>query len=403
MQAVSLAGWLTEQFAATGSTYADLMARTGATSRCNALTGQDATNCNRDYLSSTPVQMRFYADAVGQPDQLRQRVAFALSQIVVASDISVRSTAGAAALQQTFLTNAFGNYRDVLKAATLNAYMGSFLDLANSAKADPNENYARELMQLFTMGVNQINMDGSLKLDSTGAPIPNYTASDVHDVARALTGWTYARLNGAALSDGVDLDYSSPMVVNAANYDTTAKSFIGTSVAAGATQDASLSAVMDAVFNNASTAPYVSRHLIQQLVTSNPSAGYIGRVSAVFANNGSGVRGDLKAVVRAILTDSEARGDFKAGSTDGKVKEPVLMLTSVARLINMTSDGYAFLTRDQAMGQRPFDAPSVFNFYPARLPAAAVDPDPGQPPDQAPDHRDHRRPAQRRLRLERQR
>ncbi len=368
IQAVNLSAWLDEQFAATGSTYADIMQRTGATNRCSALTGQDATNCNRDYLSSTPVQMRFYADAVAQPDQLRQRVAFALSQLLVASDLEVRSSAGAAALQQIFLTDAFGNYRDILKQTTLNPYMGSYLNMANSAKAAPSENYARELMQLFSMGVNQLNMDGSLKLDGSGAPIPNYTAADVHDVARALTGWTYARLNGAALSDGVDLDYSSPMVVNAANYDTAAKSFIGTSVAAGATQDASVNAVVDAVFTNASTAPYVSRHLIQQLVTSNPSAGYVGRVAAVFANNGSGVRGDLKAVVRAVLTDGEARGGFKAGASDGKVKEPVLMLTSMARLTNFTSDGYAFLTRDQAMGERPFDAPSVFNFYPPDYP-----------------------------------
>ena len=368
IQSVKLSAWLDEQFAATGSTYADLMTRTGATTRCNALTGQDLTNCNRDYLSSTPVQMRFYADAVGQPDQLRQRVAFALSQLLVASDLEVRSAAGAASLQQIFLANAFGNYRDVLKATTLNAYMGDYLDMANSSKSAPNENYARELMQLFAMGVNRLNMDGTPVLDSSGAPTPNYTSADVHDVARALTGWTYARLNGAALSDNVNLDYASPMVVNPAIYDTTAKTFLTTSVPAGASQDASLSAVVDAVFNNASTAPYVSRHLIQQLVTSNPSAGYVGRVAAVFADNGSGVRGDMRAVVRAVLSDGEARGGFKAGAGDGKVKEPVLMLTSLARLLNFTSDGYAFLTRDQALGERPFDAPSVFNFYPPDYP-----------------------------------
>ncbi len=370
IQALKVSAWLDEQFAATGSTYQDLLARAVPVNQCNALTGQEATNCNRDYRSSLPVAMRFYADAMGQPDQLRQRVAFALSELLVASDFEVNSTAGTASLQQIFLTNAFGNYKDILKATTLNAYMGDYLDMANSSKNAPNENYARELMQLFAMGVNKLNMDGTEQLDNSGAPIPNYTPDDVKNVARALTGWTYARLNGAAITDNNNIDYSKPMIVNAAIYDTAAKSFLGTTVAAGATQDASLNAVVDAVFNNASTAPYVSRHLIQQLVTSNPSVSYVGRVAAVFANNGSGVRGDLKAVVRAILTDAEARGDFKAGARDGKLKEPALLLASLGRMLNFTSDGYAFLTRDTALGEQPFRAPSVFNFYPPDYPLA---------------------------------
>ncbi len=370
IQAAKLSGWLEEQFAATGSTYADLMQRTGAVNRCSALTGQDATNCNRDYRSATPVQMRFYADAMAQPDQLRQRVAYALSQLLVASDLEVNSTAGTATLQQILLDNAFGNYRDILKAVTLNPYMGDYLDMANSSKTAPNENYARELMQLFAMGVDRLNMDGTPVRDAQGAVLANYTPDDVKGVARALTGWTYARLNGSPLTNNNDLDYSKPMVVNTAIYDTTAKSFLGASVAANATPDASVEAVVTAVFQNASTAPYVSRHLIQQLVTSNPSPAYVGRVAAVFANNGAGVRGDLKAVVRAILTDAEARGDFKAGASDGKVKEPTLLLTSLGRLLGFRSDGYAFLTRDSGLGQQPFKAPSVFNFYPPDYPLA---------------------------------
>ncbi len=368
IQILGVSGWLDEQFAANGSTYADLLTRTGPTNRCNALTGQDATNCNRDYLSSTPVQMRFYADAVGQPDQLRQRVAFALSQLLVASDLEVKSTPGTAALQQILLDNAFGNYRDILRAVTLNPYMGDYLDMANSSKAAPNENYARELMQLFSIGVTKLNMDGTPQRDSSGAPVASYTSDDVHSVARALTGWTYAKLNGSTA--GTDLDYSKPMVVNAAVYDTTAKSFLGTTVSAGATQDASLNAVVDAVFANASTAPYVARHLIEQLVTSNPSPGYVGRVAAAFANNGAGVRGDMKAVVRAVLTDAEARGDVKTGAQDGKVKEPALLLAAVGRLLAFKSDGYAFITRDGGMGEAPFRAPSVFNFYPPDYPLA---------------------------------
>ncbi len=312
--------------------------------------------------------MEFYAHAVQNSDQLRQRVAFALSQLIVASDLEVHTTAGLAAFNQILLDGAFGNYRDMLKAVTLNPYMGGYLDMANSSKNAPNENYAREFMQLFSMGVNQLNADGTAKTDASGAPIPNYTADDVHNIARALTGWTYARLNGAPITDNVNLDYSKPMIQNAALYDATPKSFLGTTVAAGATQDVSVQAVVDAAFNNASTAPYVSKFLIQQLVSSNPSTAYVGRISAVFANDGSGVRGNLKAVVRAILTDAEARGDSKTGASDGKVKEPVLLSVSIGRLIGDVTDGYAFTARDAAMGQSPFRAPSVFNFYPPDYP-----------------------------------
>ena len=360
--------WVDEQLASSVSGYADLSARTVATNYCSTMASSAQSACNRDYFSSLPVSMEFYAHAAQNADQLRQRVAFALSQIIVASDVEVHSTAGLAAFNQIFLTNAFGNYRDILKAVALNPYMGSYLNLANSSKNAPNENFARELMQLFAMGVNQLGADGTTTTDSSGAPIPNYTGADVHDIARALTGWTYARLNGAAVTDGVDLDYSSPMVANTPQYDATSKSFLGTSVAAGATQSASLDAVIDAVFNNASTGPHVSKFLIQQLVTSNPSPAYVARVSAIFANDGSGARGDMKAVVRAILLDAEARGDAKSGASDGKVKEPVLFSLSIARLIGDTTDGYAFTTRDAAMGQSPFRAGSVFNFYPPDYP-----------------------------------
>ncbi len=366
--AANLNGWLDQQFAANGSTYADLATRVQSRNYCNLMTGAEATICNRDFMSSTPVAMRFYSNAMQQPDQLRQRVAWALSQILVASDVEVRSTAGLASLNQIFMTNAFGNYRDILRATTLNAYMGDYLDMANSSRTAPNENYARELMELFSTGVDKLNMDGTAITDASGATTPNYTPADVRDVARALTGWTYTRLNGAPLTDNNQLDYASPMIPNAAIYDTTAKTFLGTTVPAGATQQASLDAVIDAVFNSASTAPYISKQLIQFLVTSNPTPAYVARVSAVFANNGAGVRGDLKAVVRAILTDAEARGDAKTADTSAKIKEPVLLTTAIGRLAGFRSDGYAFTTRDAALGQAPFRSGSVFNFYPPDYP-----------------------------------
>ena len=360
--------WLTEQFSASDSNYADLKARAVATNYCSNMATTAQAVCNRDYLSSTPVGMEFYAHAAKGNDQLRQRVAFALSQLIVASDVEVHSSAGLAVFEQIFLDNAFGNYRDILQAVTLNPYMGDYLDMANSAKAAPNQNYARELMQLFSIGVEVLNADGSTQKDSSGAALPTYTEDDVRSVARALTGWTYARLNGAAITDNTQLDYTSPMIVNAAIYDTTAKTFLGTTVAASATPQDSIKAVIDAVFNAASTAPYVSKFLIQQLVTSNPSAAYVARVSAVFANNGAGVRGDMKAVIRAILLDAEARGATATATNPGKVKEPVLLTTSLARLAGFTTDGYVFTTRDAALGEAPFRSPSVFNFYPPDYP-----------------------------------
>ncbi|WP_171982474.1 DUF1800 family protein [Sphingomonas sp. LM7] len=353
--------WLDEQFAATGSTYVDLAGEV----RRDYCASTD-TVCTRMRFSRTPVAMRFYADAVMAPDQLRQRVAFALGQMIVASEAEVNSTAGIAALNQIFLENAFGNFRDVLARATMLGYMGDYLDMADSNKSAPSENYARELLQLFSMGPDQLNMDGTPKLDAGGARQPNYTSDDIRGVARALTGWTYARVGGAAITDGNARDYSRPMIAVATRYDTTAKAFLGTNVPAGAAQDASVAAVVDAAFNNASTAPFVSKFLITHLVTPNPTPAYVGRVSAVFANNGSGVRGDLKAVVRAILTDAEARNAPTASA--GKVKEPILLMAGLARVIGFTTDGYVFVNRDSSMGQPVMRAPSVFNFYPTDYP-----------------------------------
>ncbi|MDG2534277.1 DUF1800 family protein [Sphingomonas sp. HITSZ_GF] len=354
-------GWVDEQLAASTSTYADLAVEV----RRDFCVSTD-TICNRAHFSRTPVAMRFYANAIAGSDQLRQRVAFALGQMVVASEAEVNSTAGIAAFNQIFLTNAFGNYRDILSQVTMLGYMGDYLDMADSNKSGPSENYARELLQLFSMGPDALNMDGSLKRDSAGAAIPNYTTDDIKGVAKALTGWTYARVGGAAITDGNARDYSKPMITVATRYDTTQKSFLGTSVAAGAAQDASVAAVVDAAFNNPSTAPFVARHMIVHLVTANPSPAYVGRIAAVFADNGSGKRGDMKAVVRAILLDSEARS--APTTTSGKLKEPVLLMTALARAIGFTTDGYVFTTRDTSLGQPVFRAPSVFNFYPDDFP-----------------------------------
>ncbi len=364
----SAEAWLNEQFTLSGSTYADMAAKPVLNNYCSAqfpAGGADLNNCNRDNFSATPMQLRFYADAIGQNDQLRQRVAFALSQIVVASAVDVGNTAGLATFNQILLSNSFGNYRDILKAVTLNPYMGEYLDMADSNKTQPNENYARELMQLFSVGTVLLNPDGTPQTDNTGAVIAAYSNTDVKEVARALSGWTYARLNNAAITDNNARDWTQPMIVVASRYDTGAKTFLGKTVPANATQQASVDAVVDAVFNHPNTGPYICKRLIQQLTLANPTPAYVERVAAVFANNGAGVRGDMKAVIKAIYLDSEAR----AGSQlPGKVKEPVLLATSLARAIGYQTDGYAFTTRDAGMGQAPFRAPSVFNFYPYDFP-----------------------------------
>lgn len=364
----SIAAWLDEQFTLSVSSYADLAGKAVPGNFCSAQFAAgtaELNNCNRDNFSALPMQMRFYANAIGRDDQLRQRVAFALSQIVVASEVEVHNTAGLATFNQILLSNAFGNYRDILKAVTLNAYMGDYLDMADSSKTQPNENYARELMQLFSVGTVLLNPDGTQVTDNGGATIATYSNTDVKEVARALTGWTYARLNGAALTDNTNRDWTQPMVMYAARYDTGAKTFLGKTVPANATQQASVDAVVDAVFEHPNTGPFICKRLIQQLTLANPTPAYVGRVAAVFANNGAGVRGDLKAVVRAIYLDNEAR---VVSQLPGKVKEPVLLMTSLARAIGYTTDGYAFTARDVALGQAPFRAQSVFNYYPYDFP-----------------------------------
>lgn len=359
--------WLNEQFGLSSSSYADL-AQPVPGNYCTVKFpsgGTDLNNCNRDNFSATPMQMRFYANAIGKDDQLRQRVAFALSQIIVASAVEVGNTAGLATFNQILLSNAFGNYRDILKAVTLNPYMGDYLDMADSNKTQPNENYARELMQLFSVGTVLLNPDGTPQADNTGATIATYSNTDVKEVARALSGWTYARLNGAPVTDNNNRDWTQPMIGVASRYDTGAKAFLGKTIPANATQQASVDAVVDAVFNHPNTGPFICKRLIQQLTLANPTPAYVGRVAAVFADNGAGVRGDMKAVVKAIYLDSEAR---TVSQLPGKVKEPVLLATGLARAIGYTTDGYAFTTRDAGMGQAPFRAPSVFNYYPYDFP-----------------------------------
>ncbi|MGK6325374.1 DUF1800 domain-containing protein [Sphingomonas sp. DT-51] len=364
---LGVSGWIDEQFTLRGSTYKDLTSWVPA----NYCTGNTSVpRCGSIYFSRNRVAARFYADAVMAPDQLRQRVAFALSQILVVAG-GGDQTAGLASYQQMLLDDAFGNYGTLLQKVTLHGFMGRYLSMADSSRVAPSENYAREMLQLFTLGPVTLNRDGTPVLDASGATVPNYGADDIRGLSRALTGWTYARSGGR--TDWTGNDYSLPMVpAAAARYDSDPKAFLGTSVPAGSTPADSVRIAVAAAFNHASTPPHVAKLLIQHLVKSNPTPGYVGRIAGVFENNGSGVRGDLKAVVRAILLDPEARGDEPHGTDAGKVREPVLVLTAVARAIGLATDGIAFIQRDSNVGQPVFGAPSVFNFYPPDYPLAGT-------------------------------
>jgi len=330
-----------------------------------------ATLCARDNYSMFQLQLKFSQNALKQADQLRQRVAFALSQILVTSgaDGSIMPY-GMAKYQQMFLDGAFGNYKDLLTAVTLSPVMGDYLNMANSNKPDvargisANENFAREIMQLFSIGLYELNPDGTTKKDAQGNLIPTYSQATVENLARVFTGWTYPSFGGVAPTRNNGAYFEYPMMPVESNHDTGSKTLInGFVIPAGQTARQDLTMALDHLFSHPNVAPFISKQLIQKLVSGDPSPAYVGRVSAVFNNNGAGVRGDLKAVVRAILLDPEARGPIKTVAGAGKLKEPVLMALSVYRGLGGVNDGVWVRTQYAGMAQDLFRAPTVFNYY----------------------------------------
>jgi len=332
--------------------------------------------CYRDNYTVFPLQRAFFRNAVGASDQLRQRAAFALSQILVVSGAELETMHGIGYYQQLLMNFALANFRDLLQEISLSPAMGEYLDMVNNPKPDPargiepNENYARELLQLFTIGEVELNADGTRRLDADGQPIPTYDQDTVENLARALTGWTYPPRPGATTRFPNPIYYLGRMVPFAAQHDTGAKVLFGSQpIQAGGTAEVDLNAALDIIFNHPNVGPFIGRQLIQHLVTSNPTPAYVARVSAAFNNNGQGVRGDMRAVLRAILLDAEARGDAKTVADFGKLREPALLVTNVARALNGSSDGVYLLQQATNMGQSVFQAPSVFNFYPPNFPA----------------------------------
>ena len=320
------------------------------------------------------------------PDQLRKRVAFALSQFFV---VSLSPIDGfyppyvIGAYWDVLCANAFGNFRQLLERLTLNAGMGFFLNTKGNLKEDangrqPDENYAREVMQLFTIGLYELNADGTLRLDASNNPIETYGQSDITNLARVFTGYDWDYLaNGGTFTNVAWHDYdvpntrfaTNPMWFNPANHSNLAVTFLGTTIPANTPGPEALRIALDRLFNHANTGPFFARQMIQRLVMSNPSPAYVGRVAAAFANNGAGVRGDLKAVWTAILTDVEARTVPAAADTmSGKLREPVVRFVQWARTVGITSTDnewiiYDLSPSDNALGQSPLRSPSVFNFF----------------------------------------
>ena len=370
LMTLGFSGWIDEQ-----------MARPAGTPHLDYFAARTAELDENETPSEGWLYESFWKSALSGDDQLRQRVAFALSQIFVVStaDNAVREfPRGVAGYYDMLGRNAFGSFRQLLEDVSLHPMMGLYLTHLRNQKSDPavgrvpDENYAREIMQLFTIGLHQLNPDGTVKLDGRNEPIDTYRIEDVVGLARVFTGFSWAgpdsgnaRFFGSVRHSDRDI---MPMRGYPQFHETGPKTFLGTTVTAS-TPEASLKAALDILFAHPNVGPFIGRQLIQKLVTSNPSPAYVARVAAAFADNGQGARGDMKAVVRAVLLDPEARDErIAATDTAGKLREPVLRTTGWLRAFDAKSTTGRFLvpTTDDpvnSLGQTPLRAPSVFNFY----------------------------------------
>jgi uncharacterized protein (DUF1800 family) len=358
VQTLGYSGWLDEQFAAPRSQgHYDWMVERGyaVTTNINNFNGTDNT---------------LWRKLISSPDVLRQRITLALSEIFVVSmtglPINWRGFV-AAAYMDVLETNAFGTYRTLLGEVTLSPGMGSYLNMRGNLREDPargrvpDENYSREVLQLFSLGLTELAADGTLK---NGVATDTYGQDTITGLAKVFTGWN----NNAA--NNTDPGYAQrPMVLTAANHSTSVKQFLGVTIAAGTPGATALQTALDTIAAHPNVGPFIGRQLIQRLVASNPSPAYVARVSAVFANNGAGVRGDLRAVIKAILLDDEARRAPVAGDTTrGKLREPVVRFIQWARTFGLASPTGLWNIGNVSdpstrLGQSPLRSPSVFNFF----------------------------------------
>jgi len=358
VQTLGYSGWLDEQFAAPRSQgHYDWMVERGyaVTTNINNFNGTDNT---------------LWRKLISSPDVLRQRITLALSEVFVVSmtglPINWRGFV-AAAYMDVLETNAFGTYRTLLGEVTLSPGMGSYLNMRGNLREDPatgrvpDENYSREVLQLFSLGLTELAADGTLK---NGVATDTYGQDTITGLAKVFTGWN----NNAA--NNTDPGYAQrPMVLTAANHSTSVKQFLGVTIAAGTPGATALQTALDTIAAHPNVGPFIGRQLIQRLVASNPSPAYVARVSAVFANNGAGVRGDLRAVIKAILLDDEARRAPLAGDTTrGKLREPVVRFIQWARTFGLASPTGLWNIGNVSdpstrLGQSPLRSPSVFNFF----------------------------------------
>jgi uncharacterized protein (DUF1800 family) len=309
------------------------------------------------------------------PDGLRQRIVLALSEIIVVSIDGLDAywpQFRAAAYLDILETHAFGNYRQLLQAVSTSTAMGQYLTFLGNEKSNPvtgsnpDENYARELLQLFTIGLNELNIDGTKKLVN-GAPVETYKQADISQLARIFTGWNW---DPPYVDDRPEPSFAKrPLIQVPELHETGASTFLGGAVPDGLDGADSLTMALDIIFAHPNVAPFVSRQLIQRLVTSNPVSAYVARVATVFNNNGKGVKGDMKAVITAIFLDNEARNLANLSNQEfGKVREPILRFTAFARAFNIASDNGTWdlewvRSADWGLGQAPLHSPTVFNFF----------------------------------------
>ena len=401
VKAVGFKAYLDEQFTAPvtnptkNSNYPDLAFPAEDGTACPSSSPGDPnynqTVCNRDNFTIYPLQRNFYSNALYGPDQLRQRVAFALHQIlVVSANGEVNRPSWMTVYLQALDRNAFGSYRTLLQEITLTPAMGEYLDMRLSTRTNPNENFAREILQLFSIGTVVLNQDGTAQLDAQGSPLASYGQTQVNEFTRVFTGWN--RVPGT-IAPGTP-NWRDPMVPRGGtNHDFNSKTLLNglvtpaCSSSSGAANiacaQADLTLALDNIFNHPNVGPFISKQLIQHLVTSNPSPPYVGRVAAVFNNDCAGLypianctsaRGNLKAVVQAILLDPEARGDVKTDPNYGKLREPAHYIAGFLRAVNVKSFD-KLSTSDGVLGNRsstdfsgtldqPIFLPStVFSYY----------------------------------------
>jgi len=364
VSSIGVEPWLDAQIALPASSHVDYLQELELTLNLPA-----DEEINREERLET-----WFTHAITAPDQLRQRVAFALSEIFVVSEHSTfgDDTYGLANYYDLLVNNAFGNYRDLLEEVTLSPIMGMYLSVLGNEKPNealnirPDENYAREVMQLFSIGLVELNIDGSEKLQNN-QNIPTYNQDIIKAFAHVYTGWNF---NGATAESWwrfyQNYNTMKPMTSVEDFHDTSEKQLLNNvTVPANQSAEQDLAIALDNLFNHENVAPFIGKQLIKKLVTSNPSAEYVARVSMIFNDNGQGVRGDLGAVIKAILLDEEAIQGTKSNANFGKVREPLLRAVHLWRAFEASSPNnrFQFGWPSYAFAQTPLGAHHVFNFF----------------------------------------